>query len=176
MNDRDKKFVQWLIELSVRPNARAVLADLRRGLGQPPGLAPSVGRYVQPFLSADDGARREEVYYLVASLFGLHPAHTTQGNLGLHFNHLWETDNPPDNVARRFNVLVSADWDTLPDHLRSAVALLKANEQPVNWGQLLDDLLGWELPNAPVQLRWSRSFWRKDASTEDASTQDQVSA
>lgn len=162
MTDRDKNFVNWLTGLADQPNSRAVLANLRRGLGQPPGLAPTVGRYVQPFLTLDDSRKREEAYYLIASLFGLHPAVAAAGNMGQHFSRLWADEKePPDNVVRRFTVVLSADWDTLPDYLRHAVGLLKANDIPVNWEQLLDDVLGWEHPEGKVQLQWSRAFWRK---------------
>lgn len=161
MNDRDRNFITWLTTLPEKPNGRAALAELRRGLGQPPGLAPSVARYVQPFLANDDKPCTEEAYYLIAELFGLHPANVNEGDMGRHFTGLWNTDSPPENIVRRFNVLLAADWDTLPDYLRAAVSLLKSQNQPVNWARLLDDVLAWQLPNAPVQLRWSRSFWRK---------------
>lgn len=165
MNERDQSFVEWLIKLADQPNKRAVLADLRRGLGQPPGLAPSVGRYAQPFLSADDSPRREETYYLIASLFGWHPMPTVNGNMGDHFAQLWVGEKePPDNIARRFNVLLAADWDTLPDYLRHAISLLKANNIPVNWSQLLTDVWYWDQAEGKVQLQWSRAFWRKGRS------------
>lgn len=171
MNDKDERFVKWLIELKEKPNGRAVLAELRRGLGQPPGLAPTVGRYVQPFLTTEDSNKREEAYYLVASLFGLHPACAASGNMGQHFAQLWpdKTKDPPDNIARRFNILLSADWDTLPDYLRQAIGLLKSNATPVpvNWVELLDDILKWENPDGRVQLRWSRGFWRKSRPDSD---------
>jgi CRISPR system Cascade subunit CasB len=163
MSDRDKNFINWLTKLPDQPNGRAVLAELRRGLGQPPGLAPTVGRYVQPFLTVADSGRREEAYYLIASLFGLHPAKAQSGNMGNHFATLCkDNDEPSDNIIRRFNILLSADSDTLPDYLRQAVSLLKASEAAVNWIQLLDDVLGWENPDGKVQLQWSRSFWRRN--------------
>jgi CRISPR type I-E-associated protein CasB/Cse2 len=175
MNDREQRFVNWLIKLEEQPNGRAVLAELRRGLGQPPGLAPTVGRYVQPFLTTEDGEKREAAYYLIASLFGLHPVSTANGNMGQHFARLWTDEKePPDNIARRFNILLSADWDTLPDYLRQAVGLLKSNATPVpvNWAQLLNDVLGWEHPDGKVQLRWSRAFWRKTRSDANIQTEN----
>jgi len=178
MNDRDQRFVNWLTKLQEQPNGRAVMAELRRGLGQPPGLAPTVGRYVQPFLTLEDGEKREEAYYLIASLFGLHPSLAGSGNMGQHFARLWAGEKePPDNIGRRFNILLSADWDTLPDYLRQAIGLLKANASPVavNWAQLLDDVLKWEYSDGKVQLRWSRAFWRKSQSDSETKPDDQLS-
>jgi CRISPR system Cascade subunit CasB len=163
MSDRDRNFINWLTKLPDQSNGRAALAELRRGLGQPPGLAPTVGRYVQPFLTSADSGRREEAYYLVASLFGAHPTSAHSGNMGNHFAQLCEDNtDPPDNIIRRFNILLSADDDTLPDYLRQSIGLLKSKDIAINWAQLLDDVLGWENPEGKVQLQWSRTFWRRN--------------
>ncbi len=176
MNDRDQRFANWLTKLQDQPNGRAVMAELRRGLGQPPGLAPTVGRYVQPFLTLEGGEKREEAYYLVASLFGSHPSPAGSGNMGQHFARLWAGEKePPDNITRRFNILLAADWDTLPDYLRQAIGLLKANDVPVNWAQLLDDVLKWEYSDGKVQLRWSRAFWRKGQGDSEIQPDNQPS-
>lgn len=98
--------------------------------------------------------------------------------MGQHFARLWTGEkDPPDNIARRFNILLAADWDTLPDYLRQAIGLLKSNASPVavNWAQLLDDVLGWERPDGKVQLRWSRTFWRKSQGDSDIQIYNQPS-
>ena len=90
---------------------------------------------------------------------------TVNGNMGDHVAQLWVGEKePPDNIARRFNVLLAADWDTLPDYLRHAISLLKANNIPVNWSQLLTDVWYWDQAEGKVQLQWSRAFWRKGRS------------
>lgn len=175
MSDRDRNFINWLTKLPDQPNGRAALAELRRGLGQLPGLAPMVGRYVQPFLRVEDSGRREDAYYLIATLFGLHPAKAQSGNMGNHFAQLCkDNDEPPDNIVRRFNILLSADGDTLPDYLRQAMGLLKANEVAVNWTQLLDDMLGWENPEGKIQLQWSRAFWRRNRKDKEYQTNNET--
>src|SRR4051794_31643365 len=50
---------------------RAALAALRRGLGQTPGAAPEMFRYVREL--ARVSLDREKDAFLVASLFGWHP-------------------------------------------------------------------------------------------------------
>ena len=98
--------------------------------------------------------------------------------MGQHFARLWAGEkDPPDNIARRFNILLAADLDTLPDYLRQAIGLLKSNASPVavNWAQLLDDVLKWENPDGKVQLRWSRAFWRKNQSDSETKSDNQPS-
>ena len=140
-------------------NGRAALAALRRGLGQPPGAAPEASRYVQPALAADAPAYLEDAYYLVGSLFALHPQSVAVGNIGTHLRGIKRGDED-DAVERRFVALLSAHNDDLPDHLRQAISLLKSKDAPVNWQQLLHDVLAWGHPDSYIQKRWARSFWR----------------
>jgi CRISPR system Cascade subunit CasB len=152
---------------------RAMLAALRRGLGQPAGAAPEVSRYVQRRLAQDAPRYLEEAYYLIAPLFGLHSSAGGQGDMGNHFAALCEPgEDPPSNVERRFVGLLAAHSDDLPDALRQAISLLKAKDIPVNWGSLLDDILDWSHPDdtrrTNVHKRWSRNFWRKQTKSSDA--------
>ena len=52
---------------------RAALAALRRGLGKAPGDVAAMHPLIVPFLPDDGNARDDEAWYLVGSLFGLHP-------------------------------------------------------------------------------------------------------
>src|ERR687886_2267464 len=52
---------------------RAALAALRRGLGKAVGDAPEMYPYVVPALG-DVDERQERPFYLIASLFALHPS------------------------------------------------------------------------------------------------------
>src|SRR5690554_6458706 len=125
---------------------RGALAALRRGLGQPPGHAPEMLRFVVPFLSERPSRWEERTLYMIASLFALHPANTTTGNMGDHYAAL----RTPENEAaleRRFTALLAAHPDELDVHLRQAVARLKSKELPVNWDRLLKDCRAWHRPD-----------------------------
>jgi CRISPR system Cascade subunit CasB len=63
-----------------------------------------------------------------------------------------------DSTERRFIALLDADRDQLPHRLRQMVALIKGF--PLDWDSLLRDLLGWTVPEKPVQNRWARDFYR----------------
>jgi CRISPR system Cascade subunit CasB len=112
---------------------------------------------------------------LVASLFALwHEA--KQGRLqrpaesfGGSFDRLRSVTGL-DSIEKRFAVLIDSHPDELPTRLRHAVTLLRSKDIPINWEQLLRDLLRWRAENRPVQRRWARDFWtRNEAAGSDMS-------
>jgi len=140
---------------------RGALAALRRGLGQPPGTVADMYRYVVPWLPDDAPLWRERAYYLVAALFAYHPDAGGAGNMGDHFACTRSHDDTA--VERRFTALLAAHPDDLPYYLRQAVSFLKSKETPINWNQLLSDVMAWGHPDRYVQKSWARAFWGRPA-------------
>ena len=153
----------FVTHLETLRDDRAALAALRRGLGQPPGTAREMYRYVEPWLSNNPPREVEEAYYLVASLFGYHPEAGGVGNLGDAFARARDPRGEDTAIERRFTALLAAHPDDLPFYLRQAISFLKAKEVPVNWHQLLSDLLAWNHPDGYIQKRWARAFWARAA-------------
>jgi CRISPR system Cascade subunit CasB len=151
------RFVDHLERLRDRGD-RAALARLRRGLGRDPGTVAGVHPLVQPWLPRGLGPRREDAFYLVASLFAAHPAPGGVGDLGAAFARL-AAGRDSAGPERRLTALLDAHPDDLPRHLRHAVSLLAADAVPVDWRRLLADLLAWGHPGRRVQRAWARSFW-----------------
>ncbi len=151
----------FIAHLESLQDDRGALAALRRGLGRPAGYAPAMFPYVVPFVPARAGEWQEEAYYLIASLFGFYPVSTRTGNMGSHFAQLRRQKGDGQAVERRFVALLAAHPDELGFHLRQAVSLLKSEEVPVNWSQLLRDTLSWNNPEwcADVRRRWAAAFW-----------------
>lgn len=139
---------------------RGALAALRRGLGRPPGAAPEMFRYVEPFLPQQRRSELEAAYYLVASLFALHPLSTPEGNLGAHMARARSEGNE-DALERRFTALLSAHPDDLPEYLRQVISYLKSKDVPVNWNELFWNLQHWGDEDRAVQKRWAAAFWGK---------------
>lgn len=162
-------FIDYLESLAQREN-RGALAALRRGLGQPPGTVAAMYPYVVPWLPADARPWQEDVYYLVASLFSLHPAPGGSGNLGDSYRRAAakEPATPAGEerispTERRFTVLLAAHPDDLPDRLRQAIGFLASKDVPVDWRQLFQDLPYWGDPSRRVQRDWARAFWGRPA-------------
>lgn len=161
-------FIEYLCDLAKPESSnRAALAALRRGLGKSPGEAAEMFPYVVPWVPNDPKEWEEAPYYLVASLFALHPlpwpesdaTSASSRTFGASMAKLIATPDRLDAVERRFVALLNAHPEDIGDHLRRNVALLKAADIPVDWAQLLTDLLWWDHPQRRVQRRWARSFW-----------------
>ena len=159
LNDRQKKFIGYLLHLAKEGREdRGALADLRTGLGKETGEMARVHKHVVPYLPEKNYNVRW--YYVTATLFGVFPRHRKGRSLGAAFRPLKQKS---DSMEARFVALLNAHPDDLDDHLRHAVSLLKANEQPLDWFRLFEDLLHWDHPEGQVQLKWARDFYKSNA-------------
>ncbi len=167
--------------MAIAETDRGALAALRRSLSFEPGCYPaafpSVERFVGPERHALDPFRK--ALYLVAGLFARHPAQRTGQSLAAAFGQM-RLQRDSASIEKRFVALLSADPDSLPDHLRQAVSLLAADGIPLDYGRLLNDLARWLDPHAHEKLddirqRWARDFYRALTPRENADdTQDQL--
>lgn len=167
-------FVAWLQGLAERKD-RARLAALRRGLLLEPAQFYELYRVVPPqFL---DGVSRAEVQrrLMVAILFATHLGSFTPEALEKRRRNLGESlrmlavkraggtldsdEGLPEPLKRRLDVLLAAPAEDLFFHLRQVIRLLKSEEIPVDWEQLLWDLRNWDRDDRRVQWQWSRSFY-----------------
>jgi CRISPR system Cascade subunit CasB len=161
LDERQKTFIGYLLSLAKEGNGdRGALADLRSGLGKEPGEMGRVHKHVAPYLPERN--YNDRWYYLTATLFGTFPQHRNGRSLGAAFRPLKQKS---DSMEARFVALLNAHPDDLDDHLRHAVSLLKANEQPLDWFQLFQDLLQWDHPDGCIQLRWARDFYKTDSNS-----------
>ncbi len=151
-------FVEYLEK---HADDRAMLADLRRGLGRRPGESPTMFPYVIPFVSH---WREEPDLYLIASLFALHPLSTYQGNMGDHLHAYAQALGDAAATTRRFTQLMRQRRDSLDTPLRQHIAMLKSKEIPVNWHQLIRDLRWWDDDERRVQKQWANAYWKPDSS------------
>jgi CRISPR system Cascade subunit CasB len=156
----DERFIGYL-ESVLKRDDRAILANLRRGLGRAPGTAMEMFPYVARFTSALH-PKDEDSFFLVASLFGLYPTpgwrkdEAQQNNLG-HSLSLLKAQS--ESTERRFVALLNSTREDLPEHLRQIISLLKSKEAPVNWVQLLRDIRNWDRSERWVQRNWAKGFW-----------------
>jgi len=159
LDDRQKAFIVRLLSLAKEGQEdRGALADLRSGLGKEPGEMARVHKHVVPYLPEKN--YNDRWYYVIATLFGAFPQHRKGRSLGAAFRPLKQKS---DSMEARFVALLNAHPDDLDDHLRHAVSLLKANEQPLDWFRIFEDLLQWDHPGGKVQLSWARDFYKSSA-------------
>jgi len=154
------RFVVHLESLRAQEN-RGALAALRRGLGSPPGVVPTMYPHILPWVPQNRQA--EGTCYIVGSLFALHPEPGGKGNIGTAFAMVKE---PSESLGKRFVALLNCHRDDLPTHLRQSVGLLKSRDIPINWRQLLKDILYWDHESRFVQQQWAREFWQSKAQVE----------
>jgi len=145
---------------------RGALAQLRRGLGKPPGSCAAMYPYVVPWLRTDCPPWEQDAHYLVASLFASHADHSD------HFRSMGETmrrvgaaSGDDASTERRFVALLNASGDELPDHLRHAVALAKSKGVSVNYERLCKDIMNWNSDFRNVQKAWAADFWAQKITT-----------
>ena len=165
---------------------RALLAELRRGVGKAPGELPALwGILLEDFpeewMSDRGGASREEwAAYIALTLFALHqqsrntrslPMHRRGQTLGRALRRMaGEDTDAQERILRRFRQLSSAaDIRGAAYHLRGLVQLLRAADIPMDYAALARDLYQYQFPEgaADVRLRWAQDFFRmtKDEQT-----------
>jgi CRISPR system Cascade subunit CasB len=144
------------LETLQQKEERGALAALRRGAGSPPGTVASMYPHILPWVPRQRWA--EDAAYVIGSLFALHPQPGGTGNLGKALSMI---PRQTESLEKRFVALLNSHRDDLPHHLRQSVSLLKSSEIPVDWHQLLRDILRWEHKSRFVQQQWARDFWHK---------------
>ncbi len=138
------------------------LAKLRRGLTEHSGERDV---WVYGHLGGAS-PQQEEPAALVASLFALwHQggrggAQRPPGSFGASYGRLRAVSGS-ESVEKRFAILIDSHPDDLPARLRHSVTLLRSKDIPINWKELLRDLLWWGAAKRPVQRRWARDFWTR---------------
>jgi CRISPR system Cascade subunit CasB len=135
---------------------RRALASLRRGAGSSPGAVASMYPHILPWVPRQRWM--EDTAYIIGSLFALHPQPGGVGNMGKALSAI---PKQSDSLEKRFVALLNSHHDDLPHYLRQAVSLLKSSEIPVDWRQLLKDMLHWEHESRFVQQQWAREFWQR---------------
>ena len=161
----EQRFVAMLEELKRRDNRQA-LAILRRGATVPPGEDLATYPLVTRFIPEWARGWREQAFYLVASLYAIHPeswhgegSGRWDWHLGASLLQLRTARGELQSRSLDVRVLriVRAEPDQLPDLLRGLVDLLRDGSVPIDWTVLLSDLIYWD--RGESQRRWAATYW-----------------
>lgn len=178
-----------------KPQRRAQLAELRRGVGRQPGDLPALwGSFLSELprelwgKESTTGECREPseaewAVYLALTLYALHQ----QGEENISMNEKGCTlgravrqlaqnsvtavqDWTESSVLRRFNALATAD--SMPEvshHLRGMIQLLRRDGLKLDYPQLAAELYQFQFPEgaANVRLQWGRDLYRMNADTPE---------
>ena len=192
MDDKLKKiggFVERKINLIKNTSndslVKAMLANLRRGVGRKPGSMPEIWDLTleglpEEFMSKDGFPTKEEwAVHIALTLFALHQQGRnikteSMNNRDISFGKAVrslaadEADIP--RVKRRFDAALKADdIEGLAYYTRSLIQLLKSNDTSFNYPMLAKDLYLFQTNDKDVvRLSWGQDFYRRyDAKTDE---------
>lgn len=171
--------IQRLLNGSNEAHTKAVLAQMRRGIGHAPGEIPELwGMMLENIpekMMSKDGVPTyaEWAIYTALTLFALHQQGHEQCNpmfvKGQSLGKAMRSLVPPEDgevlkrVRRRFNVIAtSSDMPELVHHLRSAVQLLRDAGIGLDYAELAGELYLYQIPGgaAEVRLLWGEKFYQ----------------
>ena len=168
------RFVERLSKLP-----RSDLAILKRSAGLT--LADSrnaAGTFYRLYFGGAND-RDEEVFFLVATLYGLNPR-GFGGDFGATMRSLVAKGMSRDAVDRRMTMLLDSELDLIDGfrpgggelayRLRQCVKLAVSRDVGVNWAELLDDLRKWNHQGKRTQKKWARSYFSRIQLKETASS------
>ena len=180
-------------ELSADPNesrVRAQLANLRRGIGRKPGDMPELwgmlfAEMPEEMLSQNGQPTREEwAIYTALTLYALHQqsskiseqnmheAGKPENRLGRAVARLVKNEEKDrDRIAKRLNAFATADdMLTAAPHLRGLIQLLRAEEIPLDYVHLAENLYDFQNPDSrpSVRLEWGQDFYDKPRTANEA--------
>lgn len=163
---------------------KALMADLRRGIGHEPGEMPRLFGLIlqdmpEEFLSGNgETTEGEWACYLALTLFSLHqqgyeiksqPMHIDgKRSIGRAMSRLassYEDANGEQRMLQRLQALAtSVNMKEVSHHLRGIVQLLKSKGIPLDYVMLAKDLYELQFPEGKnrVCLRWGQDFYRKE--------------
>jgi CRISPR system Cascade subunit CasB len=166
-----------LLESPQSGQTKALLANLRRGIGCVPGDLPELwGVFLQDLpesMQSSNGypTREEWAIYTTLTLFALHqqgqeiPMNKSDKKFGEAVRELVPPgdDDAMDRIRLRFNVAATSDdIREAAYRLRELVQLLRAKNIPLDYPLLASDLYEYQFPDGAerVRLRWGQDFYR----------------
>ena len=158
---------------------KAILANLRQGVGHVPGEIPQLwGAYLQEMpeeLYSQSGkpSRAEWAVYTALTLFALHqqghdpskdPMNKTGCSFGCAVAKLVHSEDEKERVLRRFNAAATAsDIAETAYHLRTLIQMLRGEGIPLDYPALAKDLYFYQnVELSPsIRLKWGQDFYRE---------------
>ena len=169
--------IEYLHHIVEKNQYRAVLANLRKGVGRTPGDIPQLWEFflegLPDQLQGNDGPSKEEwAIYNALTLFALHQQGKTRetqwmckNNVGIGkaMAQLVHSDSDLKRIKRRFDIFVtSKSIEEFTYHLRSIIQMLRDKEIPLDYPKLATDLYLCQNRafTSKIRLKWGQDFYR----------------
>lgn len=187
-------YVKWqitrLCESQNESSVRAELAKLRRGIGKSPGSMPELWDMTLAQLpealsgKGDTPSRGEWAVYIPLTLYALHQQgkdiktqcmHKDGVSLGAAAGSLVDSDDNMTRIKRRFDAAATSDsLDEFVHHLRGLVQLLKAEDKPLDYSALAEDIYRFQsaYQRDSIRLSWGRDFYRQLRNSDNVTQTD----
>jgi CRISPR system Cascade subunit CasB len=170
-------------------SGKAILAKLRRGIGQHPGSSPELWETtlgeIPESLWRNDREERDRVercVFTALTLFALHQqgkSTSTESDwmqrkdqgLGTAMQALIHDPDERERITKRFVVLATSEsLKELTWHLRGAVQLLRRDGIPLDYAQLAGELYAFDegTRRNDVRMKWGRQFYRNTKPKEES--------
>jgi len=184
-----KRKIIKLTESKNESEVRATLAKLRRGIGKVPGSVPELWGVTMDGMPEDLLSDRDSPTYgewaahTALTLYALHQQgkdiksqcmNMEGAALGASLKKLIKEEADEIRVKRRFDAAAtSEDLGEIAHHMRGLVQLLKAQDIPLDYPVLAEDLYRFQFPESrdSVRLKWGRDYYRMVKAKEESVTQ-----
>lgn len=164
----DQDFITRLKNL--KDNDRGAFTALKRAAGT--NIAQSRQGAIAAFYKILPyslmNSKKEEVYYLMATLYGHNDEYPFAGDFGETLR-IVRNKFDSESMDRRMTGLLDSKFATskykiirggeFAYKLRQLVKLAKSKDVGINWLQLLKDLKNWNHPEKFVQKKWARNYF-----------------
>lgn len=177
-----RKFVSGRLlairRLAAAGREKALLAELRRGIGRVPGDAPKLWGFLfeempEAMMSrGKDPTREEWAIYTALTLYAFHQQgkdaleenmHVPEQSIGCAVGSLARDEDESDRIQVRWGVFAtSSDMAEAAVQLRALVSLLRAESIGFDYAGLAKDLYEYQFQERAksVRLRWGQDFYK----------------
>lgn len=154
---------------------RAMLANMRRGVGKAPGELPELWGLIfdgmpEELLGGQKTSDAEWAVYSALTLYALHQqgseenVHAAGISVGSAAACLVKSEDDTDRILKRLNLVATAVSPAdLAYHLRGLIQLLKGVDATLDYAQLAKELYQFRYPEKAneIKLAWGRDFYRQ---------------
>ena len=167
--------IAYLDSIREQSAGRAMLANIRRGVGKSPGDLPELwglifDRMPEELFGERKTSDAEWAIYAALTLYAMHQqgseenVHAADISVGKAAAVLVKSEDDTDRILKRLNLIATAASQAdLAYHLRGVIQLLKSESAKLDYARLAKELYLFRYPDTAneIKLAWGRDFYRQ---------------